>query len=69
MAIPAVLPFWLDDELPELFSKTSPPLLLDEPEPLLPDPLEDEDEVVPPMVSPTLMPMAGLICCEMLKRS
>lgn len=69
MAIAAVLPCWLDDEEPELFSKTSPPLLLDEPESLLPDPLDDPDVVVPPTVSPTSMPMAELICCEMLKRS
>lgn len=69
-AIPAVFAFWLDDVvLPELFSKTSPPLLLDEPDPLLPEPLDDPDEVVPPGPSPTLIPMAELICCEMLYRS
>lgn len=54
---------------PELFSKTSPPLLLDVPEPELPEPLDELEEPDPPALSPTLMPIAELICCEMLYRS
>lgn len=69
-AMPIVLAFWLDEVLPlELFSKTSPPLLLEDPVPELPEPLDEPEEEDPPALSPTLMPMAELICCEMLYRS
>lgn len=68
--MPTVLAFWLEDELlPELFSNTSPPLPLEEPVPLLSDPPEEPVEVDPPAPSPTVMPMAELICCEMLYKS
>lgn len=66
--IPAILAFWLEDELPpELFSKTSPPLPL-EVEVVL-DPPADWVVVEPSAPSPSVMPIAELICAVMLESS
>lgn len=63
--IPAILAFWLEEELlPELFSNTSPPLPLDV-EVLL-EPPADWVVVDPSAPSPRVMPMAELICWVML---